>query len=120
MLPLNGRLLLFQWNEGTLCCYPKSKIRVKKPVILTEQNFIACSHTFIFDFRGLAHDNEHMGKRYIEVKQAKQSEMDWVVNRLSSSQVGELGASDGVVRLRGLPYDCKKQDVASFFDGMFF
>ena len=58
-----------------------------------------------------------MGKRYIEVKEAKQSEMDWVINRLSSSQVGELGATDGVVRLRGLPYDCKKNDVADFFEG---
>jgi len=65
----------------------------------------------------LAHDNEHMGKRYIEVKEAKHSEMEWVVNRMSSSDGGG-GSGDGVIRLRGLPYGCSKQDIAQFFTGL--
>jgi len=68
--------------------------------------------------KSLAHDNEHMGKRYIEVKQAKQSEMEWVVNRMSSQQNEGQAPSDGVVRLRGLPFGCSKQDIAAFFGGL--
>ncbi|XP_057298137.1 heterogeneous nuclear ribonucleoprotein H3-like [Hydractinia symbiolongicarpus] len=67
--------------------------------------------------RALAHDNEHMGRRYIEVKEAKHSEMEWVVNRMSNSD-SEVTSSDGVIRLRGLPYGCSKQDIADFFAGL--
>ena len=57
-----------------------------------------------------------MGKRYIEVKEAKLSEMEWVVNRNPSLEP-PLGVGDGVVRLRGLPFGCSKQDIAEFFAG---
>lgn len=62
-------------------------------------------------FRALQHDQEHMGKRYIEIKEAKHSEMEWIVNKM----VGPSG--DNIVRLRGLPYGCTKQDIDSFFSG---
>lgn len=58
-----------------------------------------------------------MGRRYIEVKEAKHSEMEWVVNRMSNSD-SEVTSTDGVIRLRGLPYGCSKQDIADFFAGM--
>lgn len=60
----------------------------------------------------LQHDQEHMGKRYIEIKEAKHSEMEWIVNKM----VGPSG--DNIVRLRGLPYGCTKQDIDSFFSGL--
>ena len=56
-----------------------------------------------------------MGRRYIEVKEGNKVEMEWVLERCSKS-FGE--AHDGVVRLRGLPYGCTKQDIGNFFEGM--
>lgn len=64
----------------------------------------------------LAHNNEHMGKRYIEIKEAKHSEMEWVVNKMSSGDVAHN--SDNIVRLRGLPYGCSRQDIDIFFSGL--
>merc|ERR1712137_33457 len=59
----------------------------------------------------LGHDNEHMGKRYIEIKEAKHSEMEWVVNKMNTGARN----TDNIVRLRGLPYGCSKQDIDGFF-----
>lgn len=55
-----------------------------------------------------------MGKRYIEIKEAKHSEMEWVVNRM---QTGSTTKGENVVRLRGLPYGCSRQDIDAFFEG---
>ena len=68
----------------------------------------------LFFSRALSHNNEHMGKRYIEVFESKYSEMEWVVTRMQGSH----SDSEGVVRLRGLPYGAQKQDIAEFFAGM--
>ena len=68
--------------------------------------------TFISQ-RALAHDKEHMGKRYIEVFASKYSEMEWVVTRMAGGE----GDGEAVVRLRGLPYGAQKQDIAEFFAG---
>eukprot|EP00795_Rhopilema_esculentum_P013089 gene13089-3875_t len=64
--------------------------------------------------KALGHNNEHMGKRYIEVFESKYSEMEWVVTRM---QGGESDA-EAVIRLRGLPYGAQKQDIAEFFAGL--
>lgn len=66
---------------------------------------------------GLAHNNEHMGKRYIEIKEAKHSEMEWVVNRMSSGNASR-NYSENIVRLRGLPFGCSRQDIDAFFQGL--
>jgi len=70
--------------------------------------------------KALEMDKKHMGKRYIEVFKSKYSEMEWVVKR--SGKTGEsddpFGQNDNVVRLRGLPFDCTKVDVTTFFEGM--
>ena len=65
------------------------------------------------------HNNEHMGKRYIEIQEAKRTEMEWVVTRMTGmGNVGMGEESDGFIRLRGLPYGASKKDIADFFSGM--
>lgn len=63
----------------------------------------------------LSKDKNHMGKRYIEVFRSKRSEMDWVVKR---SGPGQMNNNDAVIRLRGLPFGCSKEEIAHFFSGM--
>ena len=55
-----------------------------------------------------------MGKRYIEIKEAKHTEMEWVVNKMGHGS----GNTENIGRLRGLPYGCTKQDIDAFFSGM--
>lgn len=42
--------------------------------------------------------------------------MDWVVKRSGPNQL--TGNNDAVVRLRGLPFGCSKEEIAHFFSGM--
>merc|ERR1719458_881399 len=68
-------------------------------------------------------DRQHMGKRYVEVFRAKHSEMKWVVNKGGSNDDGDGGgfggeSAESVIRLRGLPYDCSKDDIKTFFEGL--
>ncbi|KAK3090545.1 hypothetical protein FSP39_012589 [Pinctada imbricata] len=60
--------------------------------------------------------NEHMGNRYIEVFRSKKSEMDWVIKRAGPGQMP--GSNEAVVRLRGLPFGCSKEEIAQFFTGL--
>jgi len=66
--------------------------------------------------RALEKNKQHMGKRYIEVFPSKKSEMDWAVSRSGSD--APLDNDDAVVRLRGLPFGCSKEEVAHFFAGL--
>lgn len=64
----------------------------------------------------LRKDKEHLGHRYIEVFKVKRSEMEWT---LQHTGIIEGNAFDqGCVRLRGLPFDSKKDDIIKFFNGL--
>jgi len=65
--------------------------------------------------KALSKNKQHMGKRYIEVFRSKKSEMDWVVRRSGPNQPDN---EDAVIRLRGLPYGCSKEEIAHFFSGL--
>ena len=78
--------------------------------------------------KALAHDKEHMGRRYVELFRASRGQMEWEC-RLESKGYGAdgggggegtggvTGGIGGVVRLRGLPYGCKEEEVRRFFSG---
>ncbi|MCL4124761.1 UNVERIFIED_CONTAM: hypothetical protein GTU68_024752 [Idotea baltica] len=59
--------------------------------------------------------NQHMGRRYIEVFEAKRSEMEWVIKRANAGPGNE---DDCCVRLRGLPFGCSKEEIMQFFSGL--
>lgn len=65
--------------------------------------------------RALCHNREHLGGRYIEIFRASLSQFEWDCRRSSS---GAGVGSGGVVRLRGLPYGCSKEDIRDFFQGL--
>ena len=62
------------------------------------------------------HHKEHLGSRYVEVSEVQRSEMDWCLNRQPGSGGGNQ-INDGFVRLRGLPFEATKNDIANFFTG---
>ena len=64
--------------------------------------------------KALGHNNEHMGKRYVEIFRASRGQMEWDCRM--EEKVG--GGSGGVVRLRGLPFKCTEDDVRKFFSGL--
>ncbi|XP_041362395.1 heterogeneous nuclear ribonucleoprotein H3-like isoform X2 [Gigantopelta aegis] len=65
--------------------------------------------------RALKKHNKNMGSRYIEVFRSKKSEMEWVVKRAGPNQPS---LNEAVVRLRGLPFGCSKEEIAQFFTGL--
>lgn len=54
---------------------------------------------------------------FLLVFRSKLSEMEWMVKRSGPNQV--MGNNDAVIRLRGLPFGCSKEEVAHFFSGQF-
>ena len=50
---------------------------------------------------------------FVAVFRSKRSEMEWVVKRS-----GPNANNDAIVRLRGLPFGCSKEEIAHFFTGM--
>ncbi|XP_044524014.1 heterogeneous nuclear ribonucleoprotein H-like [Gracilinanus agilis] len=64
----------------------------------------------------LKKDRETMGHRYVEVFKSNNIEMDWVLKHTAPNSLDT--ASDGFVRLRGLPFRCNKEEIVQFFSGL--
>lgn len=56
----------------------------------------------------------YVAKNAFLVFPSKISEMEYM---LKSSRGDGEGAEDGIVRLRGLPFGCTKEEIANFFTG---
>ena len=65
-------------------------------------------------FSALAKSNNFLGKRYVEVFESKAGEMEWTCKRMGQPQ--DRG-NEAVVRLRGLPFQVSKEEIAQFFTG---
>uniref|UniRef100_A0A8C6TMA4 Heterogeneous nuclear ribonucleoprotein H1 n=1 Tax=Neogobius melanostomus TaxID=47308 RepID=A0A8C6TMA4_9GOBI len=61
-------------------------------------------------------DRETMGHRYVEVFKSNNVEMDWVLKHTGPNCPDTIG--DGLVRLRGLPFGCSKEEIVQFFAGL--
>ncbi|KAL7676581.1 hypothetical protein ACOME3_002831 [Neoechinorhynchus agilis] len=61
----------------------------------------------------LSKHRQHMGSRYIEVFTSSATEMAHMTN-----PKGPMAWRDPVLRLRGIPYYCTKQDIYDFFSGL--
>ena len=74
--------------------------------------------------KALGHNNEHMGRRYVEIFRSNQVQKEWdcrVENESSDGPGGSYDGGDrgtGVVRLRGLPYGSQEDQVNKFFSGL--
>ena len=64
--------------------------------------------------KAMGHNNEHMGKRYVEIFRATKGQLEW--EGRMAEKVG--GGTGGVVRLRGLPFRCTEEDIRLFFQGL--
>nr|CAX75601.1 Heterogeneous nuclear ribonucleoprotein H' [Schistosoma japonicum] len=62
--------------------------------------------------KAMAHHNEHMGRRYIEVFDSCSEELN---NAMGSRPFSSPNRREHVVRLRGLPYDTEKKEIYAFF-----
>ena len=67
--------------------------------------------------RAMKKHHQNMGPRYIELFKSSRSEMEWTLKSQSRGGSSSESGTDGVVRLRGLPFGCTKEDIAQFFDG---
>jgi len=70
----------------------------------------------------LKKDRASMGKRYVEVFECSVKDMEFALGTAKGGSAGgeDYGGSgefsdDGVVRLRGLPFEASKDDIADFF-----
>ncbi|XP_046874639.1 heterogeneous nuclear ribonucleoprotein H-like isoform X3 [Hypomesus transpacificus] len=61
-------------------------------------------------------DRETLGHRYVEVFKSNSVEMDWVMKHTGPNCPETAG--DGLVRLRGLPFGCSKEEIVQFFSGL--
>jgi len=68
-------------------------------------------------------DREEMGTRYVEVFECSVKDMEHAMGTnsgpgASRDDFGETWGDDGVVRLRGLPFESSKDDISDFFAGL--
>ncbi|KAJ8014938.1 hypothetical protein DPEC_G00020960 [Dallia pectoralis] len=61
-------------------------------------------------------DRETLGHRYVEVFKSNNVEMDWVMKHTGPNCPETTG--DGLVRLRGLPFGCSKEEIVQFLAGL--
>lgn len=63
---------------------------------------------------------KHMGSRYIEVFPSNRQQMLWMVQR-SGLEVpaDESDKQASFVRIRGLPFGSRSEDIVKFFDGRY-
>ncbi|XP_056140657.1 heterogeneous nuclear ribonucleoprotein H1, like isoform X2 [Lampris incognitus] len=61
-------------------------------------------------------DRETLGHRYVEVFKSNSVEMDWVLKHTGPGCPEPEG--EGLVRLRGLPFGCSKEEIVQFFSGL--
>lgn len=54
-------------------------------------------------------------KHFPPVFRVDRSEMEWMIKRAGASVAG--GMAEAVVKLRGLPFGCSKEEIAQFFTG---
>ena len=52
---------------------------------------------------------------YFSVFKAKRTEMNWAVKQSGPRDL--MTEMEAIVRLRGLPYGCSKEEIANFFSG---
>jgi len=73
---------------------------------------------------GLKNDKKYMGSRYLEVFEARYSEMEWMLNKNSNNKKTSYSCSnfnpetDNIVRLRGLPFEAGPAEIIQFFEGL--
>lgn len=53
----------------------------------------------------------------VSVFKSNNVEMDWVMKHTGPNSPETEG--DGLVRLRGLPFGCSKEEIVQFFSGVF-
>ncbi len=70
--------------------------------------------------KALEHNNEHMGRRYVEIFRASKGEKEWDLRVSSENKpMGDGGnGGENVVRLRGLPFGVSHNEVVDFFSGL--
>lgn len=79
----------------------------------------------IEDFeKGIGCDKKHMGSRYIEVFPSQPQDLARASHKDNFCENGvqqngsSLSNEPGYVRLRGLPYGCRRQQIEDFFEGL--
>ncbi|XP_032515791.2 heterogeneous nuclear ribonucleoprotein H2-like [Danaus plexippus] len=71
----------------------------------------------------LKKDKENIGRRYIEVFSTDRQDMEWALNAMRQSENGfdvipNVSDDFGIVKLRGLPFGCSKEEIIQFFNGL--
>lgn len=59
----------------------------------------------------------HFSLSWYVVFKSNNVEMDWVMKHTGPNCPGTAG--DGLIRLRGLPFGCSKEEIVQFFSGKY-